>query len=232
MRKPLLLAMALAVLTGCVGVKPDPQPKIAPPPLPPGLTPKKMTARQPVVSSLVSAASEGPVVLEAWVPEKLYIETRTGLPYLGWLTNDLKQVLLSTTNIVTPVVQWELLSTKCKWLEGDKWFIQVTNRFDQARFYKLLSVPTNSLVFGWRYPFESNLTVNAFAILEGPATNTYTITNPVPGKVLWAPHPIAQGSNTTYYTVVAVDTNGVYSLPANEVYYTPGVSNIFEPPCP
>lgn len=226
----IILALALAVLTGCVGVKPDTKPQIAPPPLPPGLTAKKMSAARVSIAS--APQPSGPVTLEAWVPEKLYIESRAGLPHLGWLTNDLKQVLLSSTNLTTPVVQWQILSTRCKWLEGDRWIINVTNRYDNARFYKLMSVPTNSLVFGWRYPFESNLTVNAFRLMEGPATNVYTSSNDIPGKVLWAQHPVAQTTNTTFYSVLAVDTNGLTSEFSTEVFYTPGVPNLFEPPCP
>lgn len=230
--KRIVYILMAAAITGCVAT---PQRGKVATPLSPPLPIVTKAARvriavaqaQPVESVIQAAA------LEPWVPEKLYIESRAGSLYLSWMTNSLKTALLTTTNLTTPMVQWQLLGTQCKTLENDHWLIQVTNRDDAARFYRLLSVPTNSIMLGWSYQFTENPTVFGFGLLEGPAANTYTNTTPIPGKVLWGDHPVAQTTNTIFYAIVAMSTNGVSSPVSSEVYFTPGNSNSpFAPPCP
>ncbi len=240
----LLLTLALAALTGCVAVKPDPKPLPELPPLPPGYTPPKqiVKAQSPKAAtfsiskmSLASASSMGPTPAETWVADNLYIQNRTNGIFLSWMTNSSKNVLLAATNISTPVIEWDILATCSKFQEGDHWSIQVTNRMFPQRFYRLLLAPTNSLVFGWSYPLAASTNVVGFKLYEGPATNTLAMSVNYPVRCLWMTRTnVSTITNRTYFSIWAYDTSDVESGDSNFVNWAPGDPCItpFSPPCP
>lgn len=219
MKKTLTLLLTLVALTGCVGVKPTETSKpVTMPPMPPGYTPKAEVLRSPkaAMAAPMVMAAEAPSEPEPWTMEKLYITQKPDGIYLEWLyepTN--RYVLLSTTNLMTPVIQWYVLSTACKTLSNDVASIQITNRSAPMRFYKLMTVPVNSLVFGWTYDFNLEPTVTGFNLYEGPASRTYTNHTGIIGQYLWNVHG-KTGTNVMFYTLTAV-ANGLESDLSNEV---------------
>lgn len=226
--KRILITLVLAALTGCTVTKPI----SAPPPLPTDVKARTSVAQaKSVVQAKSAVQAAASTALETWAPEKLYIDNRNGVYYLGWLTNVTKSVLITTTDLTTPMKQWQILGTQCKFKEGDRWLIQVTNRYDTARFYRLLSVPTNNIILSWSCPSTAETNVIGFNLLEGPAPLTYTKTTPIPGQVLWTLHPGA--TDLTFYAVVGYDTYGMTSLSTTEVFVDPlSLTNPFAPPCP
>ena len=229
----LILALALTALCGCVAVK-QPEKAVTMPPLPPGApVPTKAVAKARTMKaaslSTIKAASVEP---EVWTVDKLYIQQRTNGLYLCWLTNGMKSVMLSTTNLTTPMIQWDVFSTYGKVTNDSIISLQITNRTAPMRFYRLLSVPTNSIVFSWTYPFTNEPTVDSFKLYEGQASRSYSGSKLIVGKTIWNVHQVVS-SNRLFYSITAQESNtGLESDFSNEVGFQPGDTNRYSIPAP
>ena len=212
--KHILTAILLVAVTGCMSVK-DPVPTRQPsvgPPMPPGVTARQVrSVAPPEVSSLVVPA---PITTNV-----LYMGTWPSGPYLWWLTNDLKNYVLTSTNLLLDLQQWEPLSVQAATATNGIASIPILNRTEPLRYYRLLSVPTNHIVFSWKYVFTTNTA--GFKIYQGLASRAYTNTLTLPGQRLWSSYPVT-ATERAYYAVTAYDDYGVESVFSDEVNYQPG----------
>lgn len=227
--KALIPILALTVLCGCVAVK-QPVPAVKLPPLPPGASvPAKARPMKAASMSSIKAASFEP---EVWTVEKLYIQQRTNGLYLCWLTNGMKSVVLSTTSIGTPIIQWGVFSTYGKVTNDGIVSLQITNRSAPSRFYRLLSVPTNSIVFSWTYDFKTDSTVDSFKLYEGPSSGVYNSNKVIVGKYLWNAHQVTDTNRVFYVLTACESTTGLESDQSNEVDFQPGDAIRYSVPAP
>lgn len=214
-----LSILTLAVLTGCVGVKP-PTKTVDLPPMPPGYTAKAVKPKRQVVAAFLP---------EVWVPEKLYIQQRPTGMYLCWLTNTPQTVLIASTDLTKSPVVWEVLGTHCKSLEGDHWALPITQTNLPQRFFRLMAVPTNSAVFSWDYPLEY---ASDFTLHSGPNSHSYNSSTNVGGRKLWFVYNLVD-TNRYYYVMIPRLTNGYPGELSNEVNFAPGdPPGVDSPPCP
>lgn len=193
------------------------------PPEPPVGIPKRFagTARSSVATVQVS---------EVWVQERLYIQTRDSGLYLGWLTNSTKTVILATTNIQASAVEWTVFGDSCKVLEGDRWAVRVSDTNAPFKFFRLMSVPTNSVVLGWSYVPGILPGLTGFKVHEVSPTGVFTNTLDKTANTVWHMAQVA-GTNTTYYAVTAYAGSQQVGE-SNEATYQEGSPGQPPLPCP
>lgn len=212
------LAAVLAVLTGCAVVT-DPTPatlaRIQPPPMPPLPGAKRSFAAQPTVITPAFAV----VAPEPITTNRIYIAQNHAGPYLWWMTNEWKNYVLTSTNYMLSIQQWEPLSVRGATVTDGIASIPITNRSAPIRFYRLLSVPTNHIVFSWRYNF-TNQEVGGFKLYQGGAIRAYATNFDIPDIWLWKSYAVT-GTNRTFYAFTAYDKSGIESDLSSEVDYRP-----------
>jgi len=222
-RQWLWLVLAIG-MSGCAVVD-KPAVKTSAPPMPPMPTAARM-AMSSAPAQPATVLSVVPPAPQPVTTNHIYIGHNADGPYLWWVANELKNYVLTSTNMVANVQLWEPLSVDGATVTDGIASIPVTNRVSSPRFYRLLSVPTNHVVFSWRYIFTNQ--VSGFKLYQGLESQAYSTNYDIPGKWLWQSHEVT-GTNRAYYVVTAYDQTGVESEVSNEVSYQPwevlGVTN-------
>lgn len=81
--------------------------------------------------------------------------------------------------------------------------------------------PTNTvlLTFGWNYDFVNNPNTVGFNLYDGTNKSVYTSMIPIRSQITNTSIPLPMNSNTYYFSLTAVDTNGLESTNSQQAVF-------------